>query len=484
MKKDGIRANFIYNLIYNIINIIVPLLTAPYTSRVLGAANIGIYSYTYSIVSSMIMFGALGTATYGQREIASCGDDITLRSQKFWEIWIFKSITMTLVFILFLPYAVSTKYYTYYLLQIPFFVAGISDISFMFQGMEKFKYIAIRNSIVRIGGIVLLFILVKDSDDLWIYLLIIGISQMLGNFSMWPYLRGNLCKVSLTAKGIESHLKEVIIYFVPSVTYQIYAVLDKAMLGWLVDSNYENGYYEQAHKIVNLVVNVISAYTVVMRSRMSLLFAKNARGEIRNKMIVSYNVIALLVFPMTFGIASVASGMIPWFLGEGYDTVVILLYVFCPIFIFLGYSRMIGTHILTPSGRQIISNYAQISAALVNILLNIILIPRLLAIGAALASVFSEMTVMLVYFVMVRKEINFKEMFSLGWKKFFAAGMMFVVLLPTQKMYKASILVTIFQIISGAGIYGILLLVLRDQFVWKNFKLIFKYELKSRKKEL
>lgn len=120
LKKDSVKVNFIYNLIYNIINIIVPLLTAPYTSRVLGAANIGIYSYTYSIVSSMILFGALGTATYGQREIAAAGDDIEKRSRLFWEIWILKAIATIVIFIFFLPYAITTKYCLYYLLQIPF----------------------------------------------------------------------------------------------------------------------------------------------------------------------------------------------------------------------------------------------------------------------------------------------------------------------------------------------------------------------------
>lgn len=152
---------------------------------------------------------------------------------------------------------------------------------------------------------------------------------MLGNVSMWPYLRGNLCGVKLSVKGVTHHFKEVLIYFIPSVTYQIYAVLDKAMLGWLVGSEYENGYYEQAHKIINMVVNIISAYTIVMRSRMSVLFAKNAREEIHNKMVTSYNFIAFLVFPMTFGLAAVASGMVPWFL----VMVMIKLLIYCICFV-------------------------------------------------------------------------------------------------------------------------------------------------------
>lgn len=230
------------------------------------------------------------------------------------------------------------------------------------------------------------------------------------------------------------------------------------------------GIMSRLHKIINMVVNIISAYTIVMRSRMSVLFAKNAREEIHNKMVTSYNFIAFLVFPMTFGLAAVASGMVPWFFGDGYDPVTYLLYLFCPIFIFMGYSRMIGTHILTPSGRQVISNYAQISAAVVNIIFNAILIPRFFAAGAAIASVVSEIVVMLVYFIMVRKEINFREMFDAAWKKVIAAVVMFVVLFNVQKMFTVSIRASFFEIVIGIAVYGVVLLLLRDSFLCMNVK--------------
>lgn len=452
------------------------------TARVLGAENIGIYSYTYAIVSSVVMFGALGTATYGQKEIASAGENIVERSEKFLEIWVLKAVTMVIAFLIFVPYAYQTTAWIYYALQIPYIVAGVFDISFFFQGIEKFRYIAVRNTIVRIAGIVLLFSLVKSSNDLWIYLLIISVSQLLGNLSMWPYLRGNICRVKLTTRNVMKHLSNVMIYFIPSITYQIYAVLDKAMLGWLVGSNYENGYYEQANKIVNLVVNVISSYTIVMRSRMSALFAQKRNEEIQEKMAVSYNVIAFLVFPMTFGIAAIAAGMVPWFFGDGYDAVIGLLYIFCPIFIFMGYSRMIGTHILTPSGRQQQSNYAQIIAAVVNITLNSLLIPRFFAKGAAVASVTAELVLVLVYYYMVRKEILLKQVIEMGWKKAIAAGIMFVFVFTIGKNFSISIFYTFVEILIGAIVYVIVLVVLRDAFVCKYIDKTFHKILGQRRK--
>lgn len=471
-KKDGITANFIFDLIYNIVDIIVPLLTAPYTSRVLGAENIGIYSYTYSIISTLVMFGALGTATYGQREIAAARDDVERRSKVFWEIFMLKGIATGVIFLAYIPFAIKSDYSIYYFLQAPYFIAAILNISFAFQGMEKFRYIAIRNCVVRVAGIILLFLLVKDKGDLWIYLFIVCLTQMLGNLSMWPYLRGSIKRVRLTWRGIFSHFRQVLIYFVPSITHQIYAVLDKAMLGWLVGSNYENGYYEQAHKIINLSINIVTAYTVVMRSRMSVLFAENNKKAFHEKLVTSYHVIAVMVFPMTLGLISIAAGMVPWFFGEGYDEVITLLYIFSPIFIFMGYSGLFGTHIITPTNRQIIGNYAQVSAVLVNIVLNAILIPRYYAVGAAVASVISSGTVLLVYLIFIRKEVSFREIISAAWKKVIASVIMFCALIPLHDVGGVSIIKTFCQVVIGCAVYFAALLIMQDSFVVNGVKKI------------
>ena len=471
MKKSSIKKNFIYNLIYNILNIIIPLITAPYTSRVLGADRIGIYSYTYSLVSTVIMIGALGSATYGQKEIAAAKDDDE-RNHLFWEIFVIKGITTILCVLLFFVYAYRDKYLFYYMIQIPFFVAAVIDISWLFQGVEKFNYIAIRNCAVRIAGIILLFIFVKQPGDLWKYLMIIGGSQLIGNLSMWPYIRHYVGKPAYDRSSTLRHLKNMMVYFIPSVTYQIYAVLDKAMLGWIVGSDYENGYYEQAHKIVNMAISVISAFTIVMRSRMSYLYSIGNTEEINKKLYQSSHVMAAMVFPMGFGLALISAGMVPWFFGKGYDKVIDILYVFCPMFLFMGYSRLIGTHILTPSGRQGKSNVAQCSAAVVNLVLNMLLIPRLEAIGAAIASVFSEFVIFVIYYYMVRGEFSLITVIKTGWRKFLAGFVMFAALYPLSKKLPVGILSSFEEVILGTVLYVIVLLLLRDEFILDNLKML------------
>lgn len=467
-KRNSVKSNYIYNLIYNVMNLIVPLITAPYTSRVLGADKIGIYSYTYALISTVIMIGALGSATYGQREIAGAGENKKERSALFWEIAFIKGTVMVLLSVLFLLYSARDHYFIYYLIEIPFLAAAVFDISWLFQGLEKFKYIAVRNMIVRAAGVVLLLLFVKKPDDLIIYLLIIGLSQLLGNLSMWPYIRGNVYKPFVRKEMIGKHFRGLLVYFIPSVAYQIYAVLDKAMLGWLVGSEYENGYYEQAHKIINMTVGVFTAYTVVMRSRMTYLFAKKEYEQINRNMVKSSNIIALLVFPMSFGLAALAKGMVPWFFGEGYDAVTDLLLVFSPIFIFMGYNHLIGTHLLTPSGRQPKSNVGQILAAFANIIMNAILIPKLYSIGAAIASVISEFIIAAVYYWWVRKEFAFSIIISTAYKKLIAAAGMFAVLHFVTQRLSVGIVNSFLEIFIGAAVYGICLILLRDKFVLEN----------------
>lgn len=463
-NRTSVTKNFIYNLLYNILNILVPLVTAPYTARVLGADKIGIYSRTYAVISMVIMIGALGSATYGQKEIASARDDIRLRSNLFNEIALIKGLFTILVTLVFLLGSWGSSDFQYYLIQIPFLIAAIVDISWFFQGIEKFKYIAIRNMCVRIAGVILLLLLVKSPGDLWKYLLIIGGSQLLGNLSMWPYLRGNIVKTNIRLQSIPMHIRGLIVYFIPSISYQIYAVLDKVMLGWIVGSDYENGYYEQANKIVNMAISVVTAYTVVMRSRMSFLYAAGNKQEIQDNLRKSANIIALLVFPMSFGLFALAKGVVPWFFGEGYDRVTEILYVFSPIFICMGYSHMMGTHILTPSGQQGKSNVGQCAAAGVNVVLNACLIPFLNSMGAAIASVLSELTIVFIYYWMVRKELSLKMLLSAAYKKIIAAGIMFLVLWNLTKSFSVSMVSSFLEVLIGIVVYGFVLVVLQDKF--------------------
>ena len=189
MAKKSITRNYIYNMVYQVLILILPLVTTRYLSRVLGAEGIGIYSYTYAIVTYFILFGSLGVVLYGQREIAYAQENPEKRKQIFVEIVIFRAITILIATIVYYFIFVNGKeYQIYYQILILELIAAAFDISWFFQGIEEFKKTVTRNVLVRICSVSLVFILVKNKEDLAKFILIYSLADLIGNLSLWIYL--------------------------------------------------------------------------------------------------------------------------------------------------------------------------------------------------------------------------------------------------------------------------------------------------------
>ena len=157
-KKSVVR-NYMYNLIYQILILILPLITTPYLSRVLGPDGVGIYGYTYSIVTYFVLFGSLGIALYGQREIAYVQDNPTKRKKIFLELVLFRFITLSVAILVYcLAFIRGKQYHNYYLILLIELIAAGFDISWFFQGIEEFKKTVLRNVLVRIISVSLVFI--------------------------------------------------------------------------------------------------------------------------------------------------------------------------------------------------------------------------------------------------------------------------------------------------------------------------------------
>ena len=117
MEQKSIKKNYIFNTLYQIFTLIVPFITAPYISRVLGAERIGVFSYTNSIVSIFSIFALLGTSVYGQQTIAQCRDDLIERSKAFWEIELLCIINTSIVILAWTVFVIFVgKYLLIYLI--------------------------------------------------------------------------------------------------------------------------------------------------------------------------------------------------------------------------------------------------------------------------------------------------------------------------------------------------------------------------------
>jgi len=476
MAKKSIIKNYIYNLSYQILTLILPIVTTPYLARVLGATGVGIYGYTFSICTYFNLFGSLGVALYGQREIAYNQDNKTKRNKIFYEIIFLRFITMAISILIFIfCFARKGDYAIYYRILVLELFATAFDISWFFQGLEEFKKTVIRNIVVRLAAVSLVFIFVKKSTDLNKFILIYSLADLLGNLSLWIYLPKYLRGKKVGNINIYKHIIPILMLFIPQISNQLYKILDTTMIGKMVPDKSETGYYEQAQKIVRLLITIVTSLGTIMIPRIANTFEKGDKKKIMAYIEDSFCFTFLLSFPMMIGISCIADSFVPFFFGQGYDKVVILIRVICPILLLLGIANVVGTQYLLPTKRQKEYTNSIMFGVVINFVLNYILILKFKSIGASIATVISQLAIDMIQMYQVRKDFNFRKIIKSSIKYLLASLIMGVTCILIFVLMKASIKTMIVQIIVGASVYAISLIVLKDRFV---FELLNKFKRK------
>ena len=471
MAKKSIIKNYIYNLSYQILTLILPIVTTPYLARVLGATGVGIYGYTFSICTYFNLFGSLGVALYGQREIAYNQDNVTKRNKIFYEIILLRFITMAISILIFVfCFTGKGDYAVYYRILVLELFATAFDISWFFQGLEEFKKTVIRNIVVRIAAVSLVFMFVKKSTDLNKFIAIYSLADLIGNLSLWVYLPKYLKGKKVGKIHIYKHIIPILMLFIPQISNQLYKMLDTTMIGKLIPDKSETGYYEQAQKIVRLLITIVTSLGTIMIPRIANTFEKGDNKKIMAYIEDSFCFTFLLSFPMMIGISCVADSFVPFFFGQGYDKVVILIRVICPILLLLGIANVVGTQYLLPTKRQKEYTNSIMFGVVINFILNYILILKFKSIGASIATVISQLAINSIQMYQVRKEFNFKKIIKSSIKYILASIIMGAVCILIYILMKASIKTMIVQIIVGASVYAITLIALKDRFVFELLK--------------
>lgn len=466
--KKSLTKNYIYNLIYQILALILPIITAPYVSRVLGAENIGIYSYTLSISAYFILFGSLGIALYGQREIAYKQKSRYKRSRAFWEILILRTITMAISLLIFhFTFATGKEYQIYYKILILEIIGNCFDISWFFQGMEEFKKTVTRNTVVKLISVICIFVFVKTKNDLHIYFIIYVLSILIGNLSLWLYLPKYIKNIPVKQLNIFRHLKPTISLFIPQIAIQVYTLLDRTMVGAIITDKSEVGYYDQGQKIIKMLLTIVTSLGTVMLPRIASTFASGKKEEINTYMKKSFNMVFLIAFPLMFGIIAVSKAFVPVFFGPGYDKVIILMSVISPIILLIGLSNVTGTQYLLPTRRQKEYTTSVVCGAIINLVLNSFLIWKYGAIGASIGTVIAELTVTSVQIFFTRKDFHWTEIIKTAFNYFIASLLMFIICLIIDKYINRNFASLITQVLVGGLVYIIVLLILKDKMIMK-----------------
>lgn len=468
--KESVSKNYLFSLLYQMINVILQVVTLPYLVRVIGTDGVGIQSYTNSIVSIFSIIGVLGINWYGQRNIAKVMDYEEGKTKLFWELAILKIINCLVVLIFYIIFAFYNKKYTIFAFaQIFLYFGNMLDISWFFQGIEKFKSVAIRNSLVKIIGITLVFLFVKEKNDVLMYILILSVTTFLGNVVLWLKLKNELIHIDFKTLNIKQHLKQVVYYFVPTIATSVYLLMDKAMIGIFTKGSSQNGYYEQAIQILNMIKTLFLSYNSVMVSRMTFLYKNKKHQEYTNELLKSKHLFSYLSWALFLGLISVSDEFVNLYYGDHNDLTTYILYAFSSSIIFVSVSSMIESHIITPMNLRQKGNIIVSFGAVVNFVLNLFLIPYVGSLGAGIASTIAEGVIALGYVIVCMRIFSITSMLKIAYKKILSSFVMFAVIIniQTDSMISAIFL----KVTLGFLIYNAVLILLKDEFVLKAMKM-------------
>ena len=471
----SIKKNIALNTAYQMFNLFFPFVTAPYLSRVLGADGIGIYSFTNSIATFFTMFATIGIWVYGTREIARVRDNKVELSRLFWEIEITiiafttASVLIWLIWIFYAP-----DYNIIYLILTITLFNTIADISWFFAGIEQFKYIILRNSLVKIAGIVFIFVLIKEKSDLALFVFLMASTTLIGSICMWIYIPQIIQKTDWKTIHLKKHFKESFIYFIPALATSTYTIFNKILLNILGGDIRENGYYEQATKIILMAQTLTYvALNNVMTSRLSYLFMGNKKEEIQDRIDKSLHYILFMGMGMTFGLIAISPTFIPWFFGSEFADAIPIMQLFCPLIFISSISNCLDYHYYTPAGLKKKCAKYLVAGAIVNIISNLMLTPQLGAKGTVASFLLTESTITMLFLRNCNGYMNVSQIIRNGWKKFLAAATMLIIMFVWQKnatyLNKSFLVVT--TIIAGVTTYVIVLLLLKDWFMLNISKL-------------
>lgn len=465
--------NYLYNVVYQILLLLVPLITVPYISRVLGPELVGINSYTNSWMTFFMLVGQMGIALYGNREVAYHRENPIERSKIFWGIELLQVITITCALIAYLGAVLlfSTTFKEYFLLQSFWIIAAGVDVSWYFMGVENFQRIVFRNMLVKLASVALIFLVVKGNNDLGKYIALLGLSNLVGNLTLWPYLKDEIKWVPIRTWHPFRHFYPALLLFVPTITTQVYLVVNRLMLGRMSTQS-QLGQFQYTDQIIKVILAVVTASGQVMLPHIANKFSKGDVKGIRDSLYNSFDFITAIAIPMMFGIMAIAKQFAPWFLGKQFNDAGILMMIEAPVILFIGWSNVTGTQYLMPINRTKEYTVSVTVGAVINVIANLFLIALWGARGATLATDISEFAVAAVQLVYIRQTISRRKLFGQMWKYLLSGGIMFIITYRLAMIMNMTIPNLAIEVIIGAVIYIIGIFILRAPVINQAIALI------------
>ena len=444
-----ILKNYFYNLSYQILVVILPIITTPYITRIFNSQELGDYGYYSSIVTYFILLATLGVANYGTKVISGNRNEI---SKNFWGIYSLQfsatilSISLYCVFCLCLPFMQNP---VAYILGLSLVSKGL-DISWLFQGLEDFRKITVRNITVKLVGVTSIFLFVKSENDIYLYVFLLTIFELLGQLSMWIPAREFIGRPHFDIEYAKCHLKPIIMLFLPQIAISLYVTLDRTMLGALASTK-DVGIYDQALKLVNILLTLVTSLGSVMLPRVAGLLASGDKRAVNKMHEMSFLIYNLVIFPIMAGMLIVNDDFVQFFLGQDFQDARYAIAIMIFRMFFIGWTNITGIQILIPHNRNKEFMISTTAPAIISVGLNLLFLPKLGYIGAAIVSVLTEALVWAIQLYFTRRYLKKVAIIGSMTKIVLASAIMYGILLGLKTVihFTPTLNVLAFAVLGG-----------------------------------
>ena len=404
------KKNAAYNVAYRMFSVFLPLVTAPYLSRTVGTDGVGLYSLAWSVSYVFCLIGMLGLNDYGVRTIAQVRDNREELDRTFSAIWQMQLLVAGATLVAWLGYvflvAGEEKDIALHLTMMS--VSCLVSLDWCLMGLDIFKPIALRNTFVKLAAAACVFLFVKQKEDLWIYGFVWSLATLIGNLMSAASLRGKVTYRPVPIRESLKHLKPCAVLFISVLAVNVYRTMDKVMVS-AIAGVHENGLYENAEKIIYCLSGFISAIGTVMMPKVAHMQKEGATEKIARHIDRSMELILCMTSAMAFGVAAVADVFAPLFYGEDFRYSGTLMAPLAFTLIMIGFANVIRTQVVLPQKRDHIFVKSVCCGAAVNLIANACLIPSMKSMGAVVGTLMAEMTVPVVQYIILRKELPYGQ---------------------------------------------------------------------------
>ena len=467
MEKKSLTKNSIYYLVCQVLNVVFPFLTGMYVARILMPEAVGKVAYAQNIAQYFAILAFLGIPTYGIREVSKLRNNKELLSKTYTELMVINFVSTSIFLLLYVLLILNVSrfkedIYLYYITGGSIILNYINN-TWLFDGLEEFRFTSIRNIIFKFICFFLLVLLVKTKEDYCIYAFI-NVFGTGGNYLINMFYTRKYVKLDFTNMRLKNHLKPIMILVTVNLAIELYSLVDVSMLGWFCDKKHV-AFYSYGNKICGIFRQLINSFTMVVVPRLAFYYGGKDKENFNRLISKTLKIIMVLGIPIMGGIQLTANNAIILLYGEKFIPSAGILKLLSLTLIISPVGYLLGSRVLLVTNNEKKMVLSVGAGAVINIICNYFLIQNYYEVGAAVASVISEFVVMIIYVYLGRKFYILVDFSRTLMKTIFATVIMMILLSILGLLFKSIISVLIIQVLVGVISYFLILILLKEQLV-------------------